>query len=87
MHPDLGRATPDLIALGALVFAFAALVTVHVALAYRLGRDGPLWRGWAALAVPPLAPVWGFLAGLRFLPALWLVSAVAYLVSLAFVSL
>lgn len=86
MPTDLERATPDLVALGVLVFAFATLITVHVALAYRLGRDGPSWRGWAALALPPLAPVWGFLAGLRLLPALWLVSAVAYLGSLALVS-
>lgn len=82
MQPDLDRVAPDLIALGALVTAFASLVTVHLALAYRLARLGPPWKGFLALMLPPLAPIWGILANLRLLPILWMLSATGYIVAL-----
>lgn len=82
----VGPLTTGLIAFGVLVLAFASLVTTHVALAYRLARVGPPWRGWLALFVPPLAPVWGFLAGLRTLPVLWILAGVVYLASLVLAS-
>lgn len=93
MQPELARPTTDsltaplpfseLIGLGLLVLAFASLVTIHVALAYRVGSLGPRWRGLLAFAVPPLAPIWGVLLGLRLLPGLWMVSALGYLIALA----
>ncbi len=73
----------ELVGFGLLVLAFAALITVHVALAYRVGRLGSRWRGLLALLVPPTAPVWGFLLGLRVLPSLWTACAVGYLIALA----
>ena len=73
----------ELVGLGLLVLAFASLVTVHVALSYRVGALGPRWRGFLALLVPPAAPIWGFLLGLRLLPGLWMAFAVGYLITLA----
>lgn len=81
-----GPLAAGLIAFGILVLAFAGLVTTHFALAYRLARLGPAWRGWLALLVPPLAPAWGLSAGLRVLPAVWLLMAVVYLASLVLAS-
>lgn len=82
----VGSHATELIAFGVLVLAFAGLVTTHLALAFRLARLGPPWRGWLALFVPPLAPVWGLLAGLRALPGFWILTAVVYLASLVFAS-
>lgn len=78
MQAELDRATPDLIALGALVLAFAGLITIHVALSYRIGRSGIPWRGLVALALPPLAPVWGWGAGQRWLSVAWVLFALGY---------
>mgnify|MGYP000871068614 CR=1 FL=1 len=94
MQPELARPaapalTPpllppsELVGFGLLVFAFATLITIHVALAYRVGRLGSRWRGLLALLVPPVAPLAGFLLGLRLLPSLWTASAVGYLIALA----
>lgn len=82
----VGSLTIGLIAFGVLVLAFASLTTTHLALAHRLARLGPVWRGWLALLVPPLAPVWGLLAGLRALPVVWILTAVVYLASLVLAS-
>jgi hypothetical protein len=74
--------TRDAVVLAVLVAAFATLVTVHVTLALGLGRRSPRWRGAVALVVPPLAPWWGWRAGMRARAAIWLVAAPLYAVSL-----
>lgn len=65
-----------------LVVAFAALVTVHVTLAFGLLRRRPRWRGVVALLVAPLAPVWGWRERMRVRGILWFVAAVVYGIAL-----
>ncbi len=65
-----------------LIVAFAALVTVHVALALGLARRPPRWRGLVAFLVAPLAPFWGWRAKMHVRGALWIVAAGVYLVAL-----
>ncbi len=67
----------DELVAGALVLAFAVLVTAHVALVVGLAGRAPRWRALVALAVPPLAPYWGW-SSFRRRSVLWVASAVAY---------
>ena len=67
----------DEVVAGALVLAFAVLVTAHVALVVGLAARAPRWRARVALAVPPLAPYWGW-GTLRRRSVLWVASAVVY---------
>jgi len=55
-----------------LVVALAAFVTAHVGLSAALMIAAkPRWRGVVALFVPPLAPVWGFIAKRRLGSIAW----------------
>jgi len=54
----------DAVVAGTVIVAFAAFVTVHVALSFRLAMRHPRWRGLVALLLPPFAPIWGFREGL-----------------------
>ncbi|HEY3818652.1 MAG TPA: hypothetical protein VGL81_15875 [Polyangiaceae bacterium] len=72
-----------LVAFIVLVAAFAALLTVHVTLAYGLIRRGPRWHAPVALVVAPLAPWWGWQAHMRVRGALWIAAAAVYAVALA----
>jgi hypothetical protein len=74
--------TRDAVLLAVLVAAFATLVTAHVTLALGLVRRSPRWHGAVALVVPPLAPWWGWHAGMRARAAIWVVAAPLYAVSL-----
>ncbi len=65
----------------ALVLAFATLVTAHVVLVVGLASREPRWRAAAAAFAFPLAPFWGLRAGMPVRSALWIASAVAYVVS------
>jgi hypothetical protein len=71
----------DVLVLGALVVAFATLVTAHVTLALGLLRRTPRWRAPVALVVPPLAPFWGWLAGMRARSIVWVTAVVVYAVA------
>jgi hypothetical protein len=63
----------DAIIMGTLIVAFAAFVTVHVALSGRLVLHArPRWRGLLALVLPPFAPIWGFREGMTRLSYAWL---------------
>jgi hypothetical protein len=61
-----------------LVFAFAALVTVHVAIVLGLLWRDPRWRALAALFVPPLAPYWALRDGMLVRGVIWIGSVVLY---------
>jgi hypothetical protein len=72
----------DFVLLAALVLSSATWVTVHVAISARLVfRARPRWRGLAAFALPPLAPVWAYREGWRGASALWLAAVLTYLVA------
>jgi len=68
----------DVAVLIALLFSFATLVTVHVALAFGLTLEKPRWRGPLALVVPPLAPYWGMEAGMKKRAAVWVGAVCIY---------
>ncbi len=72
-----------MIAFGFVVIAFAAWVTLHVALVSGLTRRTPRWRALAALVVPPLAPVFAFRSGMPRRAVSWCVALAIYLVGLA----
>lgn len=69
----------DEVVAGALLLAFAVLVTVHVAIVAGLLGRRPRWRAPAALVVAPLAPYWAWTT-MRKRAVLWVGSAVAYAV-------
>jgi hypothetical protein len=73
----------DAIVLGAVVAAFAALVTAHVTIAIGLARRRPRWRALVALVVPPLAPAWALSGRMTVRGVVWIASALGYLVALA----
>jgi hypothetical protein len=63
----------DAVLVALLVGGFALFVTIHVALAGLLFfSHTPRWRGLVALLVPPLAPLWGFRAGRKWVSLAWL---------------
>ena len=62
----------------ALVLAFAAFVTSHVALCFGIASHKPRIRALVAFVVVPLAPVWGVKDRLHKRVALWIGSALAY---------
>lgn len=64
----------------ALDLAFAGWVTLHVALIVALAIRRPRWHAAVALLIPPLAPYFAFVAGMRWRAAGWLVALVFYLV-------
>jgi uncharacterized membrane protein YgaE (UPF0421/DUF939 family) len=73
----------DGIITGALVLGLSTLITVHVALAFRLLlRQRPRWRGLVALVVPPLAVIWALRAGWKGIAAAWLGAVAVYVAAL-----
>ena len=68
----------DEIVTGAVIVAFAALVTLHVTLVLPLATRAPRWHAAAALVVPPLAPYWGW-QDRRKRSVAWIASALVYL--------
>jgi hypothetical protein len=69
----------DEIVAGLLLLASAVVVTAHVTLVAGLAGRPPRWRALVALAVPPLAPYWGW-SSLRRRSLMWVAAAVAYAV-------
>jgi hypothetical protein len=76
--------TPDVIRYVGAVVAFAFLMTAHLSLAIGLTRRLPRWHGLLCLIVPPLAPFWGYQAGLRLRSVIWVLAFVGYVVAWAF---
>jgi hypothetical protein len=68
----------DAVTLGALVLAFALLLTVHIATVFGLATRTPRWRAAVALVVPPLAPYWALSLGMRVRGVLWIGALVLY---------
>jgi hypothetical protein len=77
----LGRSL-DFALLALLCVAVGLHLVAHVTLVIGLMRRKPWWRGLVALVVPPLAPFWGYEAGLTGRVTLWVVTLVVYLATL-----
>jgi hypothetical protein len=73
--------TRDIAALSVWLVAFGVLATAHVTLAIGLARRRPRSRALMALAFPPLAPWWGWKAGMTVRSASWIVAAIVYTVT------
>jgi hypothetical protein len=72
----------DYLVLAALVVTFATFVTAHLFLTWRLlWYSRPRWRGLVVVALPPLAPIWGYQMGYRRLASTWLASVIGYLLA------
>jgi hypothetical protein len=69
----------------AWVIASALIVELvaHAALLVGLAQRTPRWRAAVALAVPPLAPYWGFAAGMQKRALTWVVALVTYAIGVA----
>jgi hypothetical protein len=74
--------TRDVAALTALLVAFALLVTIHVTLAVGLARRRSRRDALVALALPPLAPWWGWKEGMTLRSATWILAAAVYAITL-----
>ena len=71
----------DMILVGAVVLAFAFLVTAHVAIVVGLLSKAPRWRAGAALVLAPLAPYWAWRERMRIRAGLWTAGLVVYVVA------
>jgi hypothetical protein len=69
----------------ALAIVVLALLAAHVVLVAGLARRGTWGRALVALFVAPLAPWWGWQAGLRTATIVWAVALGLYTLGLAFV--
>lgn len=70
-----------MIVVGALVVAFAMLVTAHVALVWGLAFRPPRWRALASLVVPFLAPFFGLKEKMRVRAWLWIACVAIYTIA------
>lgn len=68
----------DALALGLTIVGFAALVTVHFAIAASLAMRTPRWHALLALFVPLTAPFLAARAGARGRAVVWVVAAIGY---------
>ena len=67
----------------ALAVALVAFAAAHVTLVAGLARRRPWWRAIVALAVLPLAPWWGWRAGMRRRTIAWGAALAIYAVGVA----
>jgi hypothetical protein len=81
--PPAAMRDPDGCALVVLLVAFATLLATHLALVIGLASHRPRWHALVGLLVVPLAPWWGWRAGMRTRAGLWVLAAIAYVVTLA----
>jgi hypothetical protein len=68
----------DAIAFGAMIAAFALLVTAHVTIAWGLAGRAPRWRAAVALVVPPLAPYFAARERMPVRASAWMCALVVY---------
>jgi hypothetical protein len=71
-----------MLVVGAVVLAFAFLVTAHLAIAVGLVAKTPRWRALVALVVAPLAPYWAWREHMRVRAVIWAAGLVLYVVAL-----
>ena len=73
----------DVVLVVAVAVTFAWLSTAQVAILAGLVRRRRYWRAAASLVVPPLAPYWAWVEGMRLRAYLWIAGAVLYAIALA----
>jgi hypothetical protein len=61
-----------------LVGALAGEIAAHVALIAGLVARRPRWRGLLAILIPPLAPYWGWSAGMHRRVYAWCAALALY---------
>ncbi len=66
-----------------LASALAVFLAAHVALVAGLARKRTWGRALVALLVPPLAPWWGYRAGLRVATIAWCAALALYALGVA----
>jgi hypothetical protein len=66
--------------IGALLIAFATLVTAHLTIVAGLAQRPPRRRAIVALFLVPMAPYWGVRERMFARSAAWIASAAAYAV-------
>jgi hypothetical protein len=71
----------DTILVGAVVLAFAFLLTAHLAIAVGLVAKKPRWRAPVALVVAPLAPFWAWREHMRVRAGVWAAGLVLYVIA------
>jgi hypothetical protein len=75
-----------MVVVGAVVLAFAFLVTAHLAIVVGLVAKTPKWRALVALVFAPLAPYWAWREHMRIRAGLWTAGLVIYVVALVLAS-
>jgi len=73
----------DMIVVGALLVAFALMVTAHVAITIGLARRAPRWRAPVAFLVLPLAPYWAWRGQMKVRAGIWAGALVLYAMATA----
>jgi hypothetical protein len=73
--------TRDIAALAVLLTAFGVFATAHVTLAIGLARRRPRSRALLALAIPPLAPWWGWKTRMTVRTSSWIAAAIVYAIA------
>jgi hypothetical protein len=68
----------DILLVGAVVLAFAFLVTAHLAIAVGLVARTPRWRALVALVLAPLAPYWAWREHMRVRAGIWTAGLLLY---------
>jgi len=76
-----------MILVGAVVLAFALLVTAHVAIVVGLSSRPPRWRALVALVLAPAAPWYAWREQMRIRAGLWVGGLIVYVVARIFASL
>jgi len=72
-----------MIVVGALLVAFALMVTAHVAITIGLARRAPRWRAPVAFLVLPLAPYWAWRGQMKVRAGIWAGALVLYAMATA----
>lgn len=72
----------NMLIVGALLLAFAVMVTAHVAIAVGLARRSPRWRAPVAFLLPPLAPYWAWQGQMKVRAGIWAGALVVYAVAI-----
>jgi hypothetical protein len=76
------NATRDAALTIGLAVAFATLLAAHVATLFGLARNRYIGATLVGLVLPPVAPFWAFIRGMRGRAILWIASAALYVVAL-----